>query len=93
MTDDVSQYFNAWVNAFGEGPHKLLCSWHVDQAWRGHLKSITDKMLTQTLYHNIRALMDETDETKFEDMLQKTIEQMLNSDNSREFGEYFETYY
>ncbi len=37
--------------------------------------------------------MDETDETKFEDMLQKAIEQMLNSDNSREFGEYFETYY
>ncbi len=50
-------------------------------------------MLIQTLYHNLRALMDETDETKFEDMLQKTIEQMLNSDNSREFGEYFETYY
>ncbi len=93
MTDDASQYFNAWVNVFGEGPHKLLCSWHVDRAWRGHLKSITDKMLTQTLYHNLRALMDETDETKFEDMLQKTIEQMLNSDSSREFGEYFETYY
>ncbi len=89
----ASQYFNAWVNVLGVGPHKLLCSWHVDRAWRGHLKSITDKMLTQTLYHNLRELMDETDTTKFEDMLQKTIEQMLNSDNSREFGEYFETYY
>ena len=93
MTDDAIQFFIAWVNVFGEGPHKLLCSWHVDCAWRGHLKSITDKILSQTLYHILRALMDETDESKFESMLKKPLRQMLNSDNTREFGEYFQTYY
>ncbi len=52
----------------------------------GHLKSITDKVLAQTLYHNLRALIDETDESKFDDMLQKTVDQMLHSDKTCEFG-------
>ena len=34
MTDDAEQYFKAWVAVFGMGPCKLLCTWHVDRAWR-----------------------------------------------------------
>lgn len=35
MTDDAQQYFTAWTAAFGsQHTKKLLCSWHVDRAWR-----------------------------------------------------------
>jgi len=33
MTDDASQYFNAWMSVFGPAV-KLLCTWHVDRSWR-----------------------------------------------------------
>ena len=39
MTDDAEQYFSAWVDVFGGQPIKLLCSWHVDRAWRKNLGS------------------------------------------------------
>jgi len=56
MTDDAEQFYNAWISAFGGTPHKLLCTWHVDRAWRGHLLSIKDEKLSQTIYHNLRVL-------------------------------------
>ena len=93
MTDDANQYFSAWVHIFGKGPQKLLCSWHVDRAWRGHLNSITDRDLAQKIYHYLRALMEETDKAKFELKLSETIEQLSGSEMTEEFGKYFETYY
>lgn len=34
MSDDASQYWNAWANVFGaEGTQKLLCSWHLLKNW------------------------------------------------------------
>ena len=79
--------------SFWRRTNKLLCSWHVDRAWRGHLKSITDSELAQRLYHNLRALMEETNTTKFDQILHQTIEQMSNSEKTKEFGKYFEQYY
>ena len=40
MTDDADQFYSAWVSVFGMGPKKLLCTWHVDHAWRGHLNTV-----------------------------------------------------
>lgn len=34
MSDDAEQYYNAWSGVFGPVPKKLLCSWHVDRAWK-----------------------------------------------------------
>ena len=72
MTDDAEQFYNAWINAFGGNPHKLLCTWHVDRAWRRHLLSLKDQELSQTVYHNLRVLLEETDEKKFEHLLKET---------------------
>jgi hypothetical protein len=66
MTDDAEQFYNAWVSVFGKGKmQKLLCSWHVDRAWKAALNKIQDKDMQKTLYHNIRLLMDETSVEKF----------------------------
>ena len=42
---DAEQYFNAWTTVFGRNiTKKLLCSWHVDRAWRDSLaKHVQDK--------------------------------------------------
>lgn len=46
MTDDADQFFNSWKSVFSEDPQKLLCTWHVDRAWRGALSSkVVDKDL------------------------------------------------
>ena len=35
MTDDAEQFYNAWIEVFGEQDmKKILCTWHVDRAWR-----------------------------------------------------------
>ena len=93
MTDDAEQYVSAWVGVFGLGPCKLLCTWHVDRAWRGAIKSIKDKDIAAKVYHNLRVLMEETDIDTFTTMLQKTTVQLVQSDKTKEFAKYFETYY
>ena len=34
-------------------PNKLICTWHVDCAWRENLKKFTNNELKVTLYHNL----------------------------------------
>jgi hypothetical protein len=37
MSDMANQYYNAWVAVMNESPRpkKLLCTWHVNKAWKG----------------------------------------------------------
>lgn len=93
MSDDAQQFYSAWIGVFGMGPQKLLCIWHVDRAWRGNLNSIRDKQLAQTIYHNLRVLLEETDQDKFEQMLKKTTKQLSKSPLTQDFLKYFNTYY
>ena len=44
-----SQYHLAWVSVFDDSSQKLVCTWHVDRAWRGalqqHVKGLRGKLL------------------------------------------------
>ncbi len=40
MSDDAGQYYTAWTLSFGGHPGKLLCTWHVDRAWRNAISNI-----------------------------------------------------
>ena len=72
MSDDAEQFYTAWIAVFGPGPKKLLCTWHVDRAWRTNLKSlIGDKETEARVYHNLRVLLEETSTSQFENVLQK----------------------
>ena len=93
MSDDAEQYYSAWVAVFGPGPHKLLCTWHVDRAWRGNLNVIGNKEVEAQVYHTLRLLLEETDTPTFEILLQKAVDQLNLSKTTSDFGKYFCQYY
>ena len=33
MSDDAEQYYSSWNHIYWGTPKKLLCTWHIDQAW------------------------------------------------------------
>ena len=45
------------------------------------------------VYHNLRVLMEETDVDAFEELLEKTIEQLNTSSETEEFAMYFTKMY
>ena len=83
MTDDAEQYYKAWVAVFGLGPHKLLCTWHVDRAWCNTIKGIKDKEIAALVYHNIRVLLEESNPETFKTMLVKTLVQLNECPETR----------
>ena len=53
MSDDAEQYYTAWCGGFGIGAKKLLCTWHVDRAWRKAIQEhVTGKEMKLDVYHN-----------------------------------------
>ena len=93
MSDDADQYFNAWRGVFGEnGTIKILCSWHVDRAWRAALhEHITDTKNKVEIYHFLRLLLTKNQESDFQVLLQ----QFLTFIATREerFHQYFKAEY
>ena len=70
MTDDADQFYNAWKSAFSDSSHKLLCTWHVDRAWRGAIASkIANAELRCQVYHSLHTIAQETDINAFNVML------------------------
>ncbi len=90
MSNLAEQFYSAWTVAFynTKPPQKLLCSWHVDRAWRENMKKLTDTQLRVTVYHNLRVLLEETDECMFEVLLEETVQNLKDSDTTCEFAEY-----
>ena len=94
MSDDAEQFFNAWRGVFGNsGIRKLLCSWHVDRAWR---KSLTELISVQiervTIYHHLRTLLQCETMSKFRVLLQNFIT-WLTEQAYTHFCEYFQSIY
>ena len=93
MSDLAEQYYNAWVESFHNRPRKLVCTWHLDRAWRENLKLLQDRSLQAQVYHNLRVLLEEPDKSNFENLLDETITQLVTSKATEGFGKYFTTYY
>ena len=68
MSDDASQYYNAWIKAFGHQPYKL-CNWHVERAWRTQLRKVGDSDIEQDIYKQLKTLMEEPERETFEKLL------------------------
>ena len=93
MSDDAEQFFNAWRSVIGPVKNKLLCTWHVDRAWRQKLHFVHDKEMQAAVYRNLRALMEETDKDIFESLLTRTVQQLQVNDSTEEFRQYFKNNY
>ena len=71
MSDDTPQYFNAWKGVFVAWHKKILCAWHVD--WTALNKHVLDKQCRIEIYHQLRVLLMENDESTFRVLLQQLI--------------------
>ena len=93
MSDDAPQYFSAWKGVFGApDTQKILCAWHVDRAWRTALNEhVLDKQCRIEIYHQLRVLLMENDESTFRVLLQQLIS--LLDTNEKRFSKYFKEHY
>ena len=93
MSDDADNYFNAWKAVFGEGDtKKILCTWHIDRAWRKALvETVRDKEDQIKIYHQLSILLNERDEAKFRVTFQIFLTH-LQTEHARSFA-YFTTNY
>ena len=93
MTDDAEQYFNAWKFVFAEkDTNKVLCSWHVDRAWRKGLQQhIGESSKRAEVYHLLRVLLSEREKSQFGVLLQEFL--TYTEKYYYDFYNYFNTYY
>ena len=94
MSDMAEQYYSTWISVFGGSPNKLLCAWHVDRAWRKDiLFYIKNKEEQAKIYYTLRVLLEETDPSKFECLLQQTLIQWRDNPETNNFYDYFKQHY
>ena len=91
MSDMANQFFNAWVGVMeGKRPTKLLCTWHVDKAWKEELrKKVGNVSLEGEIYKMLRTCLEQTSETRFEDCLTGLLNRLAFDSNTMNFGKYF----
>jgi len=90
MTDDASQYFNAWQAVFGSA-EKRLCTWHLDWSWRrGVEQHVSDANLQLEVYHMLRTLLQELNSEEFEKNLTAFMDHMQSV--APAFATYFRPY-
>ena len=90
MSNRTEHYYTALVSSFNSKLCNIVCIWHVDCAWREHLRELKDLELQAAVYHNLRVLMEETNKDKFEVLLDRTRWELLASAKTKSFGKYFE---
>ena len=70
LSDCAEQYYTAWVGVFEGSPQKLLCTWHVDRAWRRKLNEVVPSQEQRVnIYHHLLVLLEETDVSRFNALL------------------------
>ena len=94
MTDDTEVYCIAWTAVMGKPAHRLLCTWHVDRAWRKNLTRIKgDGEIKAVLYKTVRSLMEMTDKDEFHSKLSEFIAAAEEDNNTTDFANYFRDEY
>ena len=93
MTDDAQQYWNSWVATYGMNDTlKLLCTWHVDRAWRKALcQLVVNKESRALVYHQLRLLLSEVDQAKFCILMQQFLSYLMTEHSH--FIDYFRVHY
>lgn len=94
MSDDAEVYANAWTRVMGQPVHRLLCTWHIDRAWRKNMSKVKgDSILKATIYKTLRALMEITDRDVFAQKLTEFMESAMADEKTVQFAEYFNREY
>ncbi len=90
MSDIANQYYNAWVGVMNHHPKKLLCTWHVDEAWRENIREkVKDAEVGAEVYKMLCAVFEETSEATFSDLLNKMLSYLQDDEKTASFHKYF----
>ena len=91
MSDMAPQFYNAWVAVMGNPrPIKLVCTWHVDKAWKEELrKKIGDLAVEAEVYKLLRIVLQQTHENVFEDCLHALLQRLKSDPKCAQFYAYF----
>lgn len=93
MSDDEPAFYNAWSLVMGQVPKQLLCTWHVLRNWSKNLTKIKSSDKKVLVFKTLKALLYETDESKFYKELAVINDHLINDEETIDFGEYFKTTY
>lgn len=72
----MKTFHAAWISTTGPVSNNILCSWHVDKAWRQNLsksKRIQRIEKQKIIYKTLKVLQTVTDEIQFNKVLNKLI--------------------
>ena len=90
MSDTASQFYEAFAFVNQCNPMQLICTWHVDKAWRDELRSKVPNLEIQgEVYKYLRTVLEQTDQIVFEDYLVELMHRLNSSTVTAPFGEYF----
>ena len=79
MSHMAFQFYTSWIKVFGDGPTKMLYTWHVDKAWRANLHKIHDDVEKRAeVYKYLRMIMEETDSKTVMDMMEIVFSLLIN---------------
>jgi hypothetical protein len=87
VTDFAPAYWNAFSKVFDcSKTNRLLCSWHVDKAWKKNIRSkISNPTMQVAVYKSLFLLRMEPNEEKFERMFKTLIESMSQDEQTEDF--------
>ena len=94
MSDMAPQFYDAFCLVFGLQPRQLFCAWHVDKAFKDNMKKkIKDFEIEAQVYKQLRIVLEQTNETIFDQYLSTLQDRLASSTVTKKFGEYFNTYF
>ena len=95
MSDLALQYYTAFAVVNDCSPKRLLCTWHVDKAWKEELnKKVSDVAVQADVYKMLRVLLEERSQTEFEDKLKIFIDRINQGGTQMaSFLAYFQSYW
>ncbi|XP_034237691.1 uncharacterized protein LOC117643114 [Thrips palmi] len=95
MSDDAPAYYNAWLVVMGPSKNRLLCTWHVDKAWKTQAPIQVQASIEKAaeVYKGCRVLLEEPDINEFGHLLDGFIKMCEEDPDTQAFAKYFKTTY
>ena len=94
MSDMANAFWNAFKSVMPyEETSRLFCIWHVDRTWQKKLTLVTNQTERVSVYKQLCMLRSETDQEKFEKMLNNFVKNLLKKKSTDSFGKYFKINY
>lgn len=95
MSNDDSNFYNAWRVIVTDIKHRLIYSRHIDESLRLNTQSKVkgNQNAEAIVYKALKVVQFERSKTEFKKWLKGILEEFQTNDKMKEFGEYFYAHY